>query len=262
MGQAYNFVVVQIQNRFVYSRCLVKTTGELRRLIPGLTHDRVNNLRKLGLLRAERQGRGRYAFSEKAAVVLEIVHPELERGMKPTPGVRAAEEQFKETSEAIRDAICEYQEGAGGYGATLKDIERVVRVQGPGLNRYVAALLEEHELAQDRQGRLSVAPVFELGRLRARTKLAAPAYLLLDGKKKVALREEALKLYLSETQGLRPGQKIPVPLTVFEREKFTIEYRNLPRNCFGGNDPSKKTIFLSSELERGGVKKREVLMHE
>jgi hypothetical protein len=240
----------------------MKTTGELRRLINGLTHDNINNYQKLLLLHAERQGNGRHVFPEKESLVLEMAFPDCKHGMKPSAAFQSARARYEEVTDEIREAIFEYTDSHNGLAPRRTRIEQKLVQRTPAPGRFIDALLEEHQIVE-RGGTLSALPVFSSDKLLASTTVPKPAYLMLSKDRKTALREMALSLYLAETGALPVHKKIPVPVEGFiERQGFSLEYRNLARGHFGYNDPSMKRIIISTELAKDSGKMRLVMAHE
>jgi len=240
----------------------MKRTGELLKLVDGLSYDNVNNFRKLGFLHLERQEDGKRAFSEREALVLETAFPECKRGMKPSAAFAVANARYEQTIAEIRETIFGYTEDHHGVAPSVTKIERALAHRVTEMRRYITALVEEHAIVM-RGGRVTVLSIFEPEGLLASTRLPRPAYLMLSQEKRTALREAALKLYLSQTESLPDNKKLPVPVEgLLERDGFSVEYRNLARGCFGYNDPSEKRVFLSREIEGDYGKRRLVLMHE
>jgi DNA-binding transcriptional regulator YhcF (GntR family) len=182
--------------------------------------------------------------------------------MKPGAAFGRATGRYEQLTDEIKNAISEYAENHGGFAPSAAKIAQNFRHRLPDVQRFISALVEEHEVA-DRGGKLTVLSVFKPRDLLASTTGLRPAYLALAQTRKTVLREIALALYLSETKDLPEDRKIPVPVEgLLEREGFSIEFRNLARRCFGYNDPTEKQLYLSRELTTEPGKKRLVLMHE
>jgi Zn-dependent peptidase ImmA (M78 family) len=240
----------------------MKSSGDLLKLVPGLTLTDVHNLRRLNILQQERRIRGRCFFSEKRAVLLQSAYASWKSGMKPSSAFKDAETAFEQFRADLFDRAFEYREAHQGFYPTVRQLQSLLPKTLIPIERYVSALEEEREIRIDKSGRVVPLSVFRPAGLLASTHLTKPAHRLLDDKRKAVLRDLALKLYIAEVSDLSLAERIPVPTTPIVREGIQIEYRVLAPGVFGLSDPGAKVIFLSQELRKYPKKQRLVLLHE
>jgi len=243
----------------------LKTSGELAAFF-GVKHDDISNWRRLGHLHPmpgkAHKHHENHVYSEKERIILGYALPLVrEQHVAPRFAFDQARQRFEKEAEVIVAAAAEFADEHNGMGPTVAGMDRVLPAT-LNIRNLVESLVEERRLL-NHGGRLTVLSLFQPSGLLASSSGSEPGWMILPEKKKIAIREKVLPLYLSETRDLPDEDRLPAPVEgLLRKAGITLEWRTLTPDCNGYNDPTEKIIFLSTKLRNNIPKQRFVTMHE